>query len=113
MEEPKKKRTNYARGRDKEYKVLQMARDMGYVGTRSSASHGLWDVTLAGKGETVLVQVKLTSKDKYYEDANCKELRALRVAPGVRKELWVFRTGKKGVEIIDLAKPKPTKENQT
>lgn len=94
--------TNYMKGRDREYTVKKALEAFGYTCTRSASSQGLWDVVGVGPRDVVLVQAKLTSQARFSEDANCKALRALAVAPNVRKELWVFRPGKSGAAEVWL-----------
>lgn len=91
----------YKLGRRYEYRAIKLLEQFGYTCTRSASSQGLWDVVGVRFDEVKLVQVKFTSADKYYEDANCKEFRNLPVPDCVVKELWVFRPRRKP-EIINM-----------
>lgn len=94
--------SQYARGRSKEYAVQKALRERGLEVVRSASSKGLWDVTASGDGFTYLIQVKYTKQKKYYEDENCKKLRALNVGRDTKKELWVFYYGNSVPEVISL-----------
>ena len=57
------------KGRDYEYEVQEMLRKNGYVTTRSSGSHGEWDITAVKKGlrsrrvlYVLLIQAKMTKR---------------------------------------------------
>lgn len=100
--------SNYVRGRYKEYAVMRILEPQGYTCTRSASSKGLWDVVAVRADEVRLVQSKLTSTGSFCEDENCQLLRDLPVPPNVKKELWIFEPGRKGlVEVRDLKGPKP------
>ena len=94
--------SNYIRGRKKEYRVKEILEGLGYHCTRASSSKGLFDIIAVNEKKVRLIQVKYTAKDKYYEDKNCKEVRKLKVPENVTKELWVFKLGKRGYEIVEL-----------
>lgn len=51
-------RTLYVKGREKEYRVMQLLKREGWVVSRSAASHGAVDVFAAKGGRLLLVQVK-------------------------------------------------------
>ena len=66
---------NYKRGRDAEYRVVQILKDeygCFYV-TRSAGSHSLFDVTGFNGREWFLVQVKRSKTEKAYS-SELKEL---------------------------------------
>jgi Holliday junction resolvase len=50
--------TNYQKGRSREYKVLHILRQQGWVCTRSAMSHGPVDIVAARHGKVLLIQVK-------------------------------------------------------
>jgi Holliday junction resolvase len=63
--------SRYSKGRAKEYRVMSMLRNMGWLVTRSAASHGPVDIIAAKKGRVLLIQVKSgksrVSKDEFSE----------------------------------------------
>lgn len=99
-------RTNYVRGREKEYACRDTLVAAGYSCTRSASSQGLWDVVGVRGDEVRLVQTKLTSTGNFSEDGNCAELRDLPVPANVRKELWLYAKGQGLIEVRDLKEPK-------
>lgn len=99
-------RTNYVRGREKEYACRDTLVAVGYSCTRSASSQGLWDVVGVRGDEIRLVQTKLTSSGNFSEDENCKDFRDLPVPPNCRKELWLYAKGEGLIEIRDLKEPK-------
>lgn len=102
----------YQTGRSKEYAAKHTLERMGYHVTRSSASKGLADLVGVRADDAVMVQVKYTSAEVFYEDENCKELRDLPVPFVVRKELWVYRNGAGLCEVRDLKQPKPENRSE-
>ncbi|MDA4127978.1 MAG: group I intron-associated PD-(D/E)XK endonuclease [Thaumarchaeota archaeon] len=48
----------YQKGREREYKVMELLRKEGYRVSRSAGSHGAADVIAAKDGHVLLVQVK-------------------------------------------------------
>ncbi len=48
----------YNRGRAKEYRVMELLREEGWVAGRSAGSHSPVDIFAAKKGKVLLVQVK-------------------------------------------------------
>ena len=99
--------TNYVRGRAKEYTVRDTLIAQGYTCIRAASSQGLWDVMGVRFDGVILVQAKLTSTGSFSEDENCQKLRDLPVPPNVRKELWIYESGKGLVEVRDLKDEKP------
>jgi len=50
--------TNYTRGRDYEYKTVNLLRDQGYHAQRTAGSHGLFDAVAVGHGQVRLINIK-------------------------------------------------------
>ena len=98
--------SNYVRGRAAEYAVKATLEAAGYECTRSASSQGLWDVVGVRADEVLLVQAKLTKSGDFSEDENCRLLRDLPVPANVRKELWLFQSGKGLIEVRNLKEPK-------
>ena len=81
--------TQYARGRSKEYKVMELLRTEGWVVARSAASHGPVDIFAAKLGVTLLVQVK-SGKARVKAD-EAKELVKWAEAFNADAEVWHFK----------------------
>jgi Holliday junction resolvase len=81
--------TQYARGRSKEYKVMELLRTEGWVVARSAASHGPVDIFAAKLGVTLLVQVKSGKARVKTEEA--KELVKWAEAFNADAEIWHFK----------------------
>jgi Holliday junction resolvase len=58
------KRTNYIRGRDKEYRIVKTLKSQGYIAFRSAGSHSPFDVVAINPDTKliILVQSKLRGK---------------------------------------------------
>jgi len=87
--------TNYYRGRAKEYKVMSILRNEGWVCSRSAMSHGPVDVFAAKDGEILVIQVK--SGKARIGRAESVTFVQWAQAFGAMGELWQFR-GRKGLE---------------
>jgi Holliday junction resolvase len=81
--------TQYARGRSREYRAMDMLRTDGWVVTRSAASHGPVDIIAAKLGITLLVQVKSGNARIGTEEA--KELVKWAEAFNADAEIWHFK----------------------
>lgn len=58
--------TNYQRGRNKEYRIVDYYRERGWIAFRSAGSHSPFDVIAIHKGlkQIRLIQSKLTNLNK-------------------------------------------------
>jgi Holliday junction resolvase len=81
--------TQYARGRSKEYRTMEMLRGEGWVVARSAGSHGPVDVFAARAGIILLVQVKKGKARMKTEEA--KELVKWAEAFNADAEIWHFK----------------------
>ncbi len=82
---------NYIRGRQREYRVMNMLEDLGYICVRAAGSKGMFDVVAIGPKDIRLVQVKLNRNASPKEKAILKDFDA---HPGnVVKEIWLFKDG--------------------
>jgi len=80
---------NYTRGRSKEYRVMELLRDEGWVVARSAGSHSPVDVFAAKQGATLLVQVKNGTARVKADEA--KELVKWAEAFNADAEIWHFK----------------------
>lgn len=93
----KKKRTNYDRGRETEYKIIHELTEKGFINAgRTAGSHGMFDIVAVKPGEhVVFIQAKrskevITFERLYKEDLD-KILDALPHMPEqVQCEAWVW-----------------------
>ena len=81
--------TQYARGRSREYRAMELLRIDGWVVARSAASHGPVDIFAAKLGVTLLVQVKSGKGRLGTEEA--KELVKWAEAFNADAEIWHFK----------------------
>lgn len=118
--------TKYTRGREKEWAIQHLFRDLGYSTARTSGSHGAWDVHVTSKTEARYIQCKRQKDGKIsladYEEA-LKKLEEYELPdpqhPRIYKELWVWLdhkgwfcyrlvNGHKGPEFIKVEVPTKT-----
>jgi hypothetical protein len=103
-------RTNYARGREKEYQAKDELEKMGFTCVRMAGSHGQFDLISWDEHKVRMIQCK-REKDKtkkictpdtnYPEDA--KKIKETKTPHYVTKELWIWvdRVGWKKFELQD------------
>lgn len=98
--------TAYARGRSREYRVLQTLRKEGWLCSRSAASHGPVDIFAGRNGQTLLIQVK--SGKARMSELDKKVLKGWAEAYCGRAEVWHFhkRKGLKKTLIHDAGQPR-------
>jgi Holliday junction resolvase len=80
---------NYIKGRSKEYRVMELLREDGWVVARTAGSHSPVDVFAAKLGATLLVQVKNGKARMKAEEA--KELVKWAEAFNADAEIWHFK----------------------
>jgi len=85
--------TPYTKGRSREYRVLRILREDGWLCSRSAASHGPVDVFAGRKGERRIIQVKSGKARISLKDREI--LKAWAQAYGARAEVWHFKKGGK------------------
>jgi len=81
--------TLYEKGRAREYSVMKMLKEEGWVVSRSAASHGAVDVFAAKGGRLLLVQVK-SGKARVKKEEMEELVRWGREANG-DAEVWHFK----------------------
>jgi Holliday junction resolvase len=81
--------TPYYRGRNREYKVMAMLREEGWVCSRSAMSHGPVDIFAGKDGETILIQVK-SGKARISKQEK-EKLAKWAKAFGSNAEIWYFK----------------------
>ena len=81
-----------AKGTRNEHRAMRLLGQMGYRCTRSSASLGEWDVIAIGPRDVVLVQVKT---NRTAPPAEREAMLRFPAPPCCRKELWIFKDGKR------------------
>lgn len=79
----------YERGRSREYRVMELLREEGWVVARTAGSHSPVDVFAARLGATLLVQVKNGKARVKAEEA--KELVKWAEAFNADAEIWHFK----------------------
>ena len=85
---------NYQAGRRKEWQVQEMLEKVGYKTTRSSGSHGLWDVCAVNENEVRLIQVKYTEGNGIgISEVDLEPFELFKVPMNTSKELWTFKKG--------------------
>lgn len=85
--------SRYSKGRAKEYKVMSILRDEGWLVTRSAASHGPIDIIAAKDGKIKLIQVK--SGSSRIRKCEISELVKWGENFGCDVEIWHFK--KRGI----------------
>jgi Holliday junction resolvase len=85
--------TNYKRGRNTEYKAVEILEAAGYIAFRSAGSHSPVDVVGIGPTGVRLIQLKRAKQGNSwkaeYEIAR-EQLQGLPKLPGVTREIWVW-----------------------
>jgi Holliday junction resolvase len=81
--------TPYYKGRSREYKVMSMLREDGWVCSRSAMSHSPVDIFAGRDGKTILVQVKCGKARMGRLEK--EELARWAKAFGAKAEIWYFR----------------------
>lgn len=104
--------SKYRRGATTEYRIMKQLEEEGYTCTRSSGSHGMWDIVAINSKEVKLIQAKRVKKGKYYKDESLDPFIALEVPVGISKELWVW-VDRKGFEIIQYGKKEEERTKAT
>ncbi|MDA4124228.1 MAG: restriction endonuclease [Thaumarchaeota archaeon] len=82
-------RTRYERGREKEYRTMNLLKKDGWLVSRSAASHGAVDVFAAKGGMILLVQVK--SGKARVKKEELEELVQWAKSSNGRAEVWHFK----------------------
>ncbi len=85
--------TRYARGREREYRTMNILRKDGWLVSRSAASHGAVDVFAAKGGRILLVQVK--SGKARVKKEELEELVQWGKNSNGDAEVWHFKDGGK------------------
>ena len=80
------------RGRYYEHRAKALLEGRGYLVTRAAGSLGVFDLIAIGDRDVKAVQVKGGQRPRL-RGPERRALVALRVAPGVSKELWLFPVG--------------------
>lgn len=83
----------YARGREREYRTMNILKHEGWLVARSAASHGAVDVFAAKEGKLLLVQVK-SGKSRVKKEELEKLVNWGKNSNG-DAEVWHFRGGRK------------------
>jgi Holliday junction resolvase len=81
--------TQYARGRAKEYRCMELLRRDGWIVGRSAASHSPVDIYAAREGKVLLVQVK--SGKARISAEELRELVKWAQAFNADAEVWHFK----------------------
>ena len=98
----RRRRSNYLKGRDREYYVINRLRKEGAVLVRRSyGSKGPIDVLAVFPDCVRLVQVKKNGIPRG-ELAALKEFASRITSDDIRVELWIYRGKGRGVEIKEL-----------
>lgn len=84
----KRKTTNYAKGRTKEYKTIELFEHVGFKCVRAAGSHGPFDIIAMTEKIEFLVQVKSNEKPSAIE---IDEMRAWPAADGRVKCYCVWK----------------------
>jgi len=100
---------NYRRGRDIEYKAVELLRECDFTVARSAGSHGPWDISAVGPSGVRFIQTKRAKKDKIWlpDYMQAKEqLATLPVFPMVTYEIWVWvdRKGWVAQDVVNKTK---------
>ena len=64
--------TNYARGRSKEYRIINKFKEKGYITARTAGSHSFFDVIAIDKENKCIVFIQ--SKPKSFSKTKAKAL---------------------------------------
>ena len=83
----------YRKGREREYRTMQILKKDGWMVSRSAASHGAVDVFAARDGKVLLVQVK--SGRARVQKAELEELVEWGKSSNGDAEVWHFKKGGK------------------
>lgn len=81
--------SNYARGRRAEYQAKEILEKQGFIVTRSSGSHGLFDIIAIDINFVRLIQIKSSKTTTTFPKEVMAELAEIQVPPHCRKEIWV------------------------
>jgi len=81
--------TQYARGRAKEYRCMELLKREGWIVGRSAASHSPVDIFAAKDGRVMLIQVK-SGKARVKSD-ELRELVKWALAFNADAEVWHFK----------------------
>ena len=86
--------TNYDRGRETEYKIMEVLNKAGYITFRTAGSHGPFDVGgIAPNGSVRFIQSKRSKKDNSWKsdfEKAVDQLRQLPRNPNISYEVWVW-----------------------
>jgi hypothetical protein len=88
--------TNYKRGTTKEYQAKKELEHLGYTVTRSSGSHGVFDIWAVNSKELRLIQIKRIAKAltiNFTLSLFSKDIDSIRNIPSIpnsTKEIWVW-----------------------
>lgn len=89
--------TNYEKGRDIEYKIIEMLEKVGYTAIRTAGSHGAFDVIAWNHLGTRFIQSKRTETPNAKYDEDIEKIELTPLPPNSQGELWVWlakgRTG--------------------
>ena len=85
--------SRYARGREREYRTMNILKHEGWLVARSAASHGAVDVFAAKGGKLLLIQVK--SGRSRVKKEELEELVRWGKNSNGDAEVWHFRGGGK------------------
>lgn len=89
--------TNYVRGRNAEYKAMEVLRKAGFQAFRTAGSKGAFDVVAVNDSEVLFLQIKRTKSRRNTKNAE-EALTALPCPPFVKKAVWVWKDGQGFVE---------------
>ncbi len=85
--------SRYARGREREYRTMNILKHEGWLVERSAASHGAVDVFAAKGGKLLLIQVK--SGRARVKKEELEELVSWGKNSNSDAEVWHFKNGGK------------------
>jgi Holliday junction resolvase len=85
--------SRYARGREREYRTMDILKHDGWLVARSAASHGAVDVFAAKRGKLLLIQVK--SGRARVKKEELEELVSWGRNSNGDAEVWHFKDGGK------------------
>lgn len=95
-------RTNYLKGRDREYYTMRRLRQMGALDvTRTYGSKTAIDIRAVFSDRVLLIQAK-KNRIPREEFEELKEFASKITSPDIHVQVWVYHGRGRGVEIIDL-----------
>lgn len=103
-----RKRTNYDRGRETEYKIVKELEKAGYVNVgRSAGSHGIFDVVGYSENEVICIQAKRSKRpisfiNEYKEDLKTIIEMLPEFSHDVVIQSWIWQDRKGWIEKLEI-----------